>query len=285
MKKLILTYIILGMGCFATAQESNYDNVMENLAKEVASRVRSNNKVQVAVWYFTDNKGLRSELGDYVARDFSIHFTNASEGLVVLDRDHFNRQLVEEHNLNDNGFIDPSTAKQIGMMAAADAVITGTVDTGLHYLRIRIKIIDTQTGLQFAAALKNVPPDENIKVILEKEKIDTPIDRSNRKRVNRSEKENDPRSTNTKCESLNLGDYCFKNTSNIPYLIDIRSNDNNIRIRRSITVQAQSDTCLTDLPVGAYTYSMYKNNLRVLMGNIDGGFRVERCKSLSYVIR
>ena len=258
---------------------SEYDQIMISLAEEVGSRAKSGGKVLVAVWYFTDTFGKRSELGDYIGRDFSIHFTNV-KGLEVLDRDHF-EQILSEQELNEKGLIDPSSAKRIGMLLAADAIVTGTVDVGLHHLRVRIKIIDAETGLQFAAALRTLPIDSNISVILEDTGFEKQV-KDTRERMNQHEEGNNQRTTNRECESLRTGDYHFKNGTEYGYLIDVTGNDD---YRKSFTIEAKQDVSLFDLPEGTYVFKLYKNKIRTTQGPMQtGSFRIARCESITYTI-
>lgn len=279
----LLVILLVITNNFYSQEYSDYDKAMISLAEEVAKRIKSKNKLKVAIWNFTDSYKRINALGNYIREDFSVHFTNASDGLEVINRENLS-QILKEHQLNEEGFINPATAKQLGMLDAADAIIIGTIDKGLHHLRLRIKIINTETGLHFAAALRNLPIDENIKIILEEtgELKSKNID-ARKRRVNSNEKYNDSKFTNKKCESFRTGDYCFKNTSNITYLIDVRGRNNNLR--KSITVSSRQEACLYDLPEGNYEYSMHRNGVRALMQDIKGAFRIEKCKSLMFNIR
>ena len=283
MKKHLLIFLITTLYPISnvTAQVgySEYDQVMISLAEEGGSRAKSSDKVRVAVWYFTDTFGKRSELGDYIGRDFSIHFTNV-KGLKVLDRDHF-EQILSEQELNERGLIDPSSAKRIGMLLAADAIVTGTVDVGLHHLRVRIKIIDAETGLQFAAALRSIPIDSNIGVILEETGFEKQV-KDTRDRMNQHEEGNDQRTTNRECENLKTGDYHFKNGTEYGYLIDVTGSNN---FKKSFTIEAKQDVSLFDLPEGTYVFKLYRNKIRTTQGPTQtGSFRIARCESISYTI-
>ncbi len=268
------------------AQENvDYDKAMISLANDVVKKVKDRNKLKVAVWYFHSTFGKRTSLGDYVGRDFSIHFTNASSGLSIIDRDHL-EQMLKEHELNSEGYINPVTAKKLGMLIGADVIVTGTVDVGLHHLRIRIKIINSETGLQIAAALKNIPIDESIRYILDGTGINKSknIDR-NKKPINKSEKYNNPESTDTNCERLKVGDYCFSNTTNNTYEIRIfgQQRGHFYGYMETITVGSHHDGCFLNLPSGKYSYIMVKN--REYLREIRGNFNVKKCKSLTYSIK
>lgn len=282
MKIYYLTVLIGIFFTSAIAQSEDgytkYDKEMISLAREVAQKVKEKNKIKVAIWGFTNSFGKKTDLGDYIARDFSIHFTNEGNSFEVFDRDHL-AQYLQEHQLNEEGFINPQTAKQIGMLTAADAIITGTVDVGLHHLRIRLKIINTETGGQIAAALRNIYIDQNITIILEDIGFSRPVKPKIKVTPNPREKGNDPRTTDKECATRNTGDYCFANNSNKSYLIDIRGKGNNIR--RSITIEISQTECINGLPEGDYSYSMYPNKVRALLQDTKGSFRVRACESVT----
>jgi len=298
-RSLWILLVLLGISTKSISQEvTKYDKAMIALANDVAQRVKEGKKLKVAVWYFHDTFGKRTELGNYIGRDFSIHFTNASDGFEVIDRDHL-EQILQEHNLNDSGFINPETAKQLGQVIAADAIITGTVDVGLHHLRVRIKVINTESGAHISAALASIPIDENIKYILHGTGINETKNIDERKRrLDRSETYEDPSATSSDCEQQNTGNYCFRNSSKKSYQLDIKyiptgPNPNNINSayrgkRYTSILEAGKDACFTDLPTGNYTYTMYDSKIRgqtrLSWDETRGTFRVEKCKSLSYKI-
>lgn len=282
-------YIILLVFAFCLqslhAQSTSYDIEMEKLAEKTAQRVKEQKKLNVAVWFFHDSKGKKTELGDYVGLDFSVHFTNVSREFNVIDRNHI-EQLSKEHEWAEQGFISQETVKNIGHITGADAIVTGTVDPALHKLRFRIKIIDTETGKYLSAVIGNIPPDENIKYILRDyfKEHDVNIDKD-KKRASNEEVYKNPKTTNVKCEELNVGDYCFANRAEKDYLIDITSLSGT-RFRKTIVVDAGRDVCVYDLPVGTYQYKMYGNKLRTTSGaQLSGRFRIEKCKSITYEIK
>lgn len=264
--------------------ETRYDKEMEALAVRTAQKLKVKKVGTVAVWFFHDTKGRKTELGDYIGRDFSIFFTGASEGFNVVDRDHI-EQIASEHQWNEDGFIDAKTAKDVGKILAADAIVTGTVDVGLHRLRIRMKIINTTTGIQMATNIGNITINEDLKVILEDTDFDKPVTKGS-PRINRSESENDKRTTNKKCETLGTGDYCFTNETD--YLYRIRITGNTTRYSQWVVLKPHQDACLFDLKEGTYTYNVYDSSVGTITLSgwelEQGRFRIERCQSLTKVI-
>ena len=95
--------------CFSFSVQAqdvyNYDTEMRKLAVDVANQVRSKKKLNIAVWYFKDSFRKKTVLGDYIGQEFSIYFTNVSEGFDVMDRDAV-EQVLLEHNL---GKVPPAT--------------------------------------------------------------------------------------------------------------------------------------------------------------------------------
>ncbi len=281
---LVTLLITFCLSFTSYAQEyTNYDKALISMSQELASRIKKKKKIKVAVWDFTNSLKKTNALGDYLRSDFSIHFTNASDGMQLINRENLNA-ITKEHDLNlESGLIDPKTAKKVGMIHAADAIIIGTVDATIHSLRIRIKVIDTQTGFHFAAALRNIPIDNHLKLILKDTGFYKPIRLSEGERVSNMEKENDSRSTNKKCQTLKTGDYCFSNTSNFLYGIFLKGINN--KITRKTTTNPNQNACFFDLPEGTYQFELYKNNLRTILGPYyEGSFRIEKCQSLTYDI-
>ncbi len=282
MKKNTLTFMLLFSGLIF-CQNTEFEVDMIHLVTKTAAQVKQKNKLIVAVWFFHNTKGKKTEVGDYVGRDFSVHFTNIAENFEVVDRDHI-EQLSAEHQWNEEGFIDPATAKEVNKLVAADAIITGTVDYTLHHLRVRIKIIDTETGKQIAAAIKTVRPDESLKFILSEEYENRKVNITKKRRVLDVEDENDPRSTDEDCERQKTGDYCFKNNTKYVYQIQVLNFHGKNTAPRNITIKPGQNSCLFNVPEKMYSFKA--NILEGIVSYLQdsGTFRVKKCKSFTYVI-
>ncbi|WP_420573722.1 FlgO family outer membrane protein [Kordia sp.] len=287
MKKIIpaITFLILlYTPQIVTGQDSTYDTDMMNLANQTVARLAQKNKLVVAVWFFHSTKGKKTELGDYVGRDFSVHFTNVEKNFEVVDRDHI-EQLSAEHQWNEEGFIDSATAKQINKLVAADAIVTGTVDYTLHHLRVRIKIIDTETGKQIAAAIKTVRPDESLKFILSEEYQNREISIPKNRRVIQVEGENDPRTTSEDCERKKTGDYCFQNNTRSTYSAELYDPKNRKRTFGKLILSPGQNGCLFNIPENIYSFEAKIHNEMTTQSPKRGNIRVEKCKSITYIIK
>ena len=272
---------------------TDYDSQMRQLALDVAKQVKDEKKLNIAVWYFKNSFRKKTALGDYIAQEFGVYFTNISDGFDVMDRDAID-QVLEEHRLNEQGFIDPRTAKELGMYIQADAVITGTVDVAnSHSLKIRIKLIDVQTGKTLAAIPRNIPKDENIKYILHETGINKTknIDKDKR-RLNRGERYGNSEYVDANCEKLNIGDYCFENDTdkNFNITLDLGKSSPlyNPKNYKKISLASGQSACFTDIPVKSYKYKMKEFLIGKYMttrgDQFSGQLKVERCKSIIYNI-
>ncbi|WP_420573721.1 FlgO family outer membrane protein [Kordia sp.] len=286
MKKTTYIIVLLFLSStlqIVTAQNSGYDTDMINLANQAVNRVNQKNKLVVAVWFFHNTKGEKTEIGDYVGRDFSVHFTNVEKNFEVVDRDHI-EQLSAEHQWNEEGFIDPATAKQVNKLVAADAIVTGTVDYTLHHLRVRIKIIDTETGKQIGAAIKTIRLDESLKFILNDEYNNRKVTTPEEERIIIVEDENDPRTTNEDCERLKTGDYCFDNRTNRDMFIDVFQYKPNVAVNiafRELRIKSGQNACMFNISAKPY---FFRGGRNIMSREIVGDIKVEKCKSLTYVI-
>lgn len=148
-KTLLFVLSVVLSTAFLSAQD--FDSKLEKLAEDIAGKINENGKKKIAVWGFFEANGRQTALGNYITEDFSVYITNFGNDFEIIDRNHLDL-LLKEHKLNAEGFIDTDTAKEIGKITAADAIITGTYSmVGKDKVKIRVKVLDTESALQFAA--------------------------------------------------------------------------------------------------------------------------------------
>lgn len=152
MKKAILLLIIM-LPFYAISQ--NYDDKLEEIAKNVAQTLNEKQVAKVAVWKFISNKQGNEEFSNYITEDFSIYLANHAKNFGIIDRLHL-KSILKEHRLNAQGYIDENTAKQLGKIIAADAVIVGSYSVSNSEIRVRVKVLDTETALQWAGTMGNL---------------------------------------------------------------------------------------------------------------------------------
>ncbi len=69
--KTITQLVLLLFSGLIFSQDSEYNKDMIQLANQAVAKVNQKQKLVVAVWFFHNTKGKKTELGDYVGRDFS----------------------------------------------------------------------------------------------------------------------------------------------------------------------------------------------------------------------
>lgn len=302
MKKVIFVFFVLVTVIKLNAQ-TTYDDALNDLARKVAQQIVQRQKHKIAVWDFVNSQGEPTRLGKYIAEDFSVTFTKVSGGAYqVMDRNHL-RQLLKEHKLNAEGFIDPATAKKLGMMKAADAIITGTVDVLGKKIKIRIKVLDTETALQIAAESIYVPVDANLAYYIGTPGLVNADDsgagsRGFNRPLNSNEHYNNPETVDQSCATNNTGDFCFLNSLNAGVKVQLEPvNWRNAmsfggRSRIEMTLDPGQQQCFYNLPVGVYYYRYYLN-VKDNAGFVGGGhydehkgqILVQKCLSKTFVIR
>ena len=84
------------------------------------------------------------ELGQMVTEIFTTTFTK-SGAFNIIERQQLDK-ILNEHELNQSGIIDPQSAQQIGHIAGLDAVVTGGISQIGNARRIDARVIDVKTG-------------------------------------------------------------------------------------------------------------------------------------------
>ena len=147
---------------------TGYEKEIENISKTMAEKIAAAGKKKVAVVDFTDLQGNVTELGRFIAEEFSISLASAGKGFTVVDRTHL-KSILEEHKLSAKGLIDPATARKLGKIAGVEALVTGTLTPFGDSVRIAVKILDTETAALINANKGNIPMIDAIKDLMGRE--------------------------------------------------------------------------------------------------------------------
>ena len=148
---------------FAAAQ--GYENEIQNLSAKMAQKIVNSGKSKIAVVDFTDLKGNVTELGRFIAEEFSVALLESSQGFEVVDRTHL-QSILKEHKLSETGVIDPQTARKLGQFAGVDALVTGTITPLGESVRLAVKVLDVETAKVISATSGNIPATDAIKILL-----------------------------------------------------------------------------------------------------------------------
>src|SRR5262245_23781666 len=125
-------------------------NELRSLANSLAEDIASSGKRSIAVVDFTDLQGNPTALGRYLAEEFSVALARTRKGLQVIDRTHL-KAILAENKLGSTGLIDPATARRLGQIAGAEALLTGSMTPFSESVRIAVKVLATDTARIIAA--------------------------------------------------------------------------------------------------------------------------------------
>jgi len=265
---LLLSFFIL-----ALSNAQNFDIEIENMAKTMARELNKKNELDIAVYPFYNKAKKHTDLSRLISDDFSVYLTKNRTNYKIIERSLL-EQMMEEHQLNEEGLIDPRTAKEFGMLIAADAYVTGKTMVLSTYIRLHIFAIDTQTGERIYSDYKKIPLDHDIAEFVG---IDL------RKR---EDKENLYKSEDKECAKLQVGDFCFFNKTKNSLSVRIQPVTTSYSKTRSISVQPNEKKCFKNLSSNlSYKYSALKS--QIFIGEIipQGEFFVKTCKSHVISIR
>jgi TolB-like protein len=166
LRRLVIVCVISIIFFFSGFQYSiAYENEIENLSTVMTVNIASAGKKIVAVVDFTDLQGNVTELGRFLAEEFSIAMAGADKGFMVVDRTHL-KSIIEEHKLSSTGLIDPQTARKLGKIAGVEALITGTITPFGDSIRLAVKVLDTETAKMISASSGNIAKTQAIEELL-----------------------------------------------------------------------------------------------------------------------
>lgn len=108
-------------------------------------------KIKVAVIEFQslNEEAQKDNLGKIVSEILTTSFVN-SESFKIIEREQL-QKVTKEFELGQTGIIDTSSAKQIGKILGADAIVTGSVIKMGRTLRLDARIIDVASGIILTA--------------------------------------------------------------------------------------------------------------------------------------
>lgn len=130
----------------------NLDNELTAIITPLINSIRTQPVKNVAISDFTLLDGTPTELGKYLAEEFSFSLVNApNKTFVVIDRSRVTA-LLQEANLGNTGKIDPNTIAKLGKMKGIDAVIAGTLTSTGNTLRLIIKVWNLESQGLVAAS-------------------------------------------------------------------------------------------------------------------------------------
>jgi len=165
-RRLIIVCVLSTIFFFSGFQYSiAYENEIKDLSSVMTVNIANAGKKTVAVVDFTDLQGNVTELGRFLAEEFSVALAGSGKGFEVVDRTHL-KSIITEHKLSATGLIDPQTARKLGKIAGVDALITGTITPFGYSIRLAVKVLDTETAKMISASSGNIARTKAIEELL-----------------------------------------------------------------------------------------------------------------------
>ncbi len=144
---------------------SAYEKEIKSLAAVLAENIAQVDKKIIAVVDFTDLQGNVTELGRFIAEEFSVSLFGTGKEFEVVDRTHL-KSILQEHKLALTGLIDPSAARKLGQLAGVQALVTGTITPFGESVRLSVKILDTETAKVIGASSGQIAKTKAIEELL-----------------------------------------------------------------------------------------------------------------------
>ena len=148
-----------------TTSARAYENEINSVSATISGKIATSGKKLVAVIDFVDLQGSVTELGRFLAEEFSTAIAGSGKGFEVVDRANL-KMILAEHKLSATGIIDPATARKLGQVAGVQALITGTITPFGDSVRLSVKVLDTETAKVISAANVNIARTKAIEELL-----------------------------------------------------------------------------------------------------------------------
>jgi TolB-like protein len=141
------------------AQASLKEN-LDELNRQIATKVTAKNKATIAVVEFADLEGNVTNFGRFLAEEL-ITRLHETEKFKVIERQLLN-QVIKEQKLTLSGIVDPNSAKQLGRVLGVDAIVSGSITDLGKTVRVNARLISTETGEIFAVAAREFVKDQTL---------------------------------------------------------------------------------------------------------------------------
>lgn len=169
----VLVVAVLVQGAPALAQE-NLQSGVQNPVRQIIAGMEQQQKRKLAILDFAKLDGSADNLTRYLTEQLATHMVIARRKFDVIERKHLDKILAEQ-GLNLSGIIEPQNARQVGRLSGVDAIATGSVTEHPTALEVTTRLIDTETGKVFAAAITRFTKDREVLALLGLEEQRSPV--------------------------------------------------------------------------------------------------------------
>lgn len=146
MKNIIFSFLAAALTATAAAAQP-----MDKLAGKLADGLKDKTSIKLAVLEFPYAGGQASE-GPVVVQERLTTALAQNKKITLIERSLL-KKVLGELNLQSSGAVDDETAKKLGKMLGADAVVLGTLnDLKEGRTEINARVVETETGRILSAA-------------------------------------------------------------------------------------------------------------------------------------
>ena len=163
MKALTTAISLLGILVFcssATRAQANLSQQLDDLNRQIATKVTAKNKTTIAVVEFADLDGNVTNFGRFLSEELITRLYETQK-FKVIERQLLN-QVIKEQKLTLSGVVDPGSAKQLGKVLGVDAIVSGSITDLTKTVRVNARLISTETGEIFAVAATEFTKDQTV---------------------------------------------------------------------------------------------------------------------------
>ncbi len=156
MQKLLLLLILFTNAISLSAQTDALDREISTIVSDLATKMKAKTAIKnVAIADFTKLDGTPTELGKYLAEQFSDVMVNASTTFSIVDRGRLN-YLLKEAGLDAKGLLDPNSVAKLGKLKGIDAIVIGTLTSVGENLNVNVKALNLETAVILASSKGNI---------------------------------------------------------------------------------------------------------------------------------
>ncbi len=141
-----------------------FENSLDYLADQIASRMEEKGKRTIAVTEFVWTDGSHHDLESYIAEELLTRVAN-KKGFTIVERALLDR-AVQELKFNLSDLVDPDYAKQFGQVTGADTILVGTITNLSNKYKINCRLVDSENGTVYSAVKGAIYHDERLESLM-----------------------------------------------------------------------------------------------------------------------
>jgi len=171
MQKLVFFFLIFCFnGLILSAQSDALDDKIGRIVNDLVIKMNTKTTIKnVAIADFANLNGSPTELGKYLAEQFSDVMVNANISFSVINRGRLNF-LLKEAGLDAKGLLDPNSVAKLGKLKGIDAIVVGTMTSVGENINVNVQALNLESAVILASAKGSLPRTPAI-IELEKKEL------------------------------------------------------------------------------------------------------------------